>query len=88
MKNNGINDNHDKEILDIFCNTKITRIDLSCNEMEKLGGLIGRKLRDECTHIAWIDLTQNFFINDVLANASIIAGLKRQKELFYAGVSS
>lgn len=57
LRDNGINDDCDREILEIFNITKIKCIDLSNNNMQKLGGMIGKKLRDECTHIQWIDLT-------------------------------
>ena len=40
---------------------KIKSIDLSRNYMKKLGAAIGRKMRDEITHIRWIDLTMNDF---------------------------
>ena len=68
--------------------SKIKCLDLSCNNMAKLGGQIGRKLRDEVTHFSWIDLTQNDFLNDITANTAIILGLKKQKELTYAGLST
>eukprot|EP00351_Strombidinopsis_sp_SopsisLIS2011_P005248 CAMPEP_0116880312 /NCGR_PEP_ID=MMETSP0463-20121206/12218_1 /TAXON_ID=181622 /ORGANISM="Strombidinopsis sp, Strain SopsisLIS2011" /LENGTH=168 /DNA_ID=CAMNT_0004530719 /DNA_START=167 /DNA_END=674 /DNA_ORIENTATION=- len=78
LRNNGIGDEHAEEILRIFNNRKIKSIDLSQNNMEKLGAYIGRKLRDEtCSHITWIDLTQNQFYDDSTANSLIIAGLKK-----------
>lgn len=40
--------------------------------MNKLGAQIGKKLRDEVTHLNWIDLTQNEFYGDVTATAAII----------------
>ena len=61
LKNNGINDDHEKEILALFGITKIWFIDLSCNNINKLGGKIGKKLREDVTHIMWLDLTQNDF---------------------------
>ena len=64
LRDNGITDDCDREILDIFNITKIKCIDLSKNNMVKLGGMIGKKLKDEVTHIQWIDLTQNDFFND------------------------
>ena len=39
--------------------------------------MIGKKLKDEVTHIQWLDLTQNQFYNDNTANSTIITGLKR-----------
>jgi len=57
LKNNGIRDEHDHQILQLLGITKVTKVDLSCNEMEKLGGHVGRKLRDEVGHIQWIDVT-------------------------------
>ena len=60
LKNNGIADEHKNEILALFAIKKITKIDLSCNEMQKLGFDIGRRLT-EVTHIEWIDLTQNYW---------------------------
>ena len=40
---------------------KLEHIDLSRNNLNKLGGQIGKKLRDEVTHVKWLDLTQNDF---------------------------
>jgi len=51
LRDNGITDECDREILEIFNIPKIKCIDLSKNNMVKLGGLIGKKLRDEVTHI-------------------------------------
>ena len=51
LRDNGITDECDREILEIFSITKIKCVDLSKNNMQKLGGLIGKKLKDECTHI-------------------------------------
>ena len=56
--------------------------------MGKLGSQIGKKLRDEVTHLSWIDLTQNEFLYDANANSMIIQGLKKQKDLIYAGLST
>jgi len=88
LKNNGIADEHDKEILALMSIVKVKSLDLSCNSMEKLGGQIGKKLRDEVTHFQWIDLTQNLFYNDINANTAIIQGFKKQKDLIYAGLTS
>jgi len=87
LKNNGIADEHDREILALMSIQKIKSLDLSCNSMEKMGGQIGKKLRDEVTHFTWIDLTQNLFYNDVAANTAILMGLKKQKELIFAGLT-
>lgn len=38
---------------------------------------IGKKLKDECSHITWLDLTQNDFDHDVPTIAMIINGLKK-----------
>ena len=57
LSNNGITDDYDKEVLSIFDNKSITKVDLSQNLLKKLGGQIGKKLKDECSHITWIDLT-------------------------------
>lgn len=51
LRDNGITDECDREILEIFNIPKIRCIDLSKNNMVKLGGMIGKKLRDEVTHI-------------------------------------
>lgn len=49
---------------------------------------IGKKLRDEVTHISWLDLTQNEFLEDVPEIQAIINGLRRQRELNYVGLST
>lgn len=59
-----MNDDYEKEILDLFSNKKITALDLSKNMFKKLGKEIGRKLKDDCIHVTWIDLTQNDFENE------------------------
>lgn len=51
LRDNGITDECDREILELFSITKIKCIDLSKNNMVKLGGMIGKKLKDEVTHI-------------------------------------
>ena len=95
LKNNGICDDHEREILALLSITKIRNVDLSCNNINRLAGHIGRKLRDEITHLRWFDITQNDYVHDpkeqvmaARANADIISGLKKQKELAYAGVST
>jgi hypothetical protein len=49
LRNNGITDEYDREVLELFSIVKIKCIDLSKNNMSKLGGMIGKKLKDECT---------------------------------------
>ena len=87
LRNNRINDEYSNEILSIFDNKSITTIDLSQNFMKKLGMDIGKKLKDECSHVTWIDLTQNDFDYDLATVAMIINGLKKQKDLIYVGLS-
>ena len=87
LRNNGITDDYDKEILMIFDNKQITNIDLSQNLIKKLGMAIGKKLKDECTHVTWLDLTQNDFDHDQQTISMIINGLKKQKELIYVGLT-
>ena len=95
LKNNGICDDHEREILALLSITKVRNVDLSCNNINRLAGHIGRKLRDEITHLRWFDITQNDYVHDpkeqvmaARANTDIISGLKKQKELAYAGVST
>lgn len=57
LRDNGINDEYDREILEILSIPKIRCLDLSKNKMNKLGGMIGKKLKEECTHIQWLDVT-------------------------------
>ncbi len=58
LKDNGIGDECEAEILEILSNPMIKCIDLSKNNIgPKLAGMIGKKLKDEVTHIQWIDLT-------------------------------
>lgn len=51
LRKNGITDDYSKEILDIFSKPKIICVDLSHNAMNKLGLAIGKKLKEECSHI-------------------------------------
>lgn len=57
LRNNRITDDYDKEILAIFDNKQITNIDLSQNYIRKLALDIGKKLKDDCQHVQWLDLT-------------------------------
>ena len=50
LKNNGIGDEHEKEILSLLGIKTLRNLDLSCNNICKLAGPIGRKIRDEATH--------------------------------------
>ena len=88
LANNNITDDYSAEILSIFDNKAITHVDLSQNLMKKLGMEIGKKLKDECQHVMWIDLTQNDFTMDTPTVNMIINGLKKQKDLIYIGLSA
>ena len=61
LSNNGITDEFDKEILEIFDITRIRAINLSRNNMRRLGLEIGKKLRDFVNHVQWLDVTMNDF---------------------------
>lgn len=64
LSNNGITDEFDKEVLELFSMPKIKAINLSMNLMKTLGLQIGKKLRDEVFHIQWLDVTMNDFDQD------------------------
>jgi hypothetical protein len=73
LRDNGIGDDCETEILEMIMNPNIKCIDLSKNNIgPRLANAIGRKLKDEVTHIQWIDLTQNEFYNDNPANSAIV----------------
>lgn len=56
LKNNGINDSHVEELEALFKITRIKKIDLSQNDIDKAGAsCIGRILKSEATHITWIE---------------------------------
>ena len=90
LKNNGLNEIHEKEVLDLMSQSKIRSLDLSCNNIggKNFPSKIGKNLRDVSTHFVWIDLTQNDFTYDHNAISVILSGLKRQKELQYAGLTT
>ncbi len=88
LRNNRITDDYETEVLSIFNNKSLVYVDLSQNLMKKLGAEIGKKLRDECNHIQWIDLTQNDFDRDAATVTLILNGLKKQRELIYVGLSA
>lgn len=68
---------------------KIKSLDLSNNKIgPKLAGQIGKALRDSAFHFSWIDLTQNEFYDDSVSIGVILMGLKKQKELQYAGLTT
>jgi len=48
LKNNGINEIHEKEILELMCLSKIRSLDLSCNNIggKNFPTKIGKNLRD------------------------------------------
>ena len=50
LKSNGINDEHEKEILTLMMINKVTQLDLSNNEMSKLGMKIGKLLFNSVSH--------------------------------------
>ena len=78
LRGNGIHEEFENEVLDLFTITNIKCIDLSKNEIgPKLGSAIGKKMKDEISHIQWLDLTQNEFYHDFGANSLIIQGLKK-----------
>ena len=64
LSNNGITDEFDKEVLELFNMPKLKAINLSMNLMKTLGLQIGKKLRDEVQHIQWLDVTMNDFDQD------------------------
>jgi hypothetical protein len=73
LRDNGINEECEAEVLELFNITTIKCIDLSKNAIgPKLATSIGKKLKDDVTHIQWIDLTQNEFYNDNIANSFIV----------------
>jgi len=61
---------------------------LSQNCLKKVPAAIGKKLRDEVSHIIWLDLTQNEFDSDTTAHSIIIAGLKKQRDLIHVGLTT
>jgi hypothetical protein len=78
LRENGINEDCEQEVLEIFTITNIKCIDLSKNTIgPKLAAQIGKKLKDEVSHIQWIDLTQNEFYSDSNSNSLIVQGLKK-----------
>lgn len=88
LRNNGINDDHQVEIIKLMEITKVTVLDLSQNEIGKaLGQKIGRKL-NESSHFTWLDLSQNDFIYECQINNSIINGLRKHRRLIYIGLST
>ena len=73
LRENGINEDCEAEILELFTITNVKCIDLSKNAIgPRLAGMIGKKLKDEVTHIQWLDLTQNEFYSDNLSNSMIV----------------
>jgi Ran GTPase-activating protein (RanGAP) involved in mRNA processing and transport len=73
LRDNGINDECESEIMELLSMNTIRFIDLSKNNIgPKLANAIGKKLKDEVTHIQWIDLTQNAFYQDSTALSMII----------------
>ena len=87
LSNNNITDDFDKEVLALFDMPKIKAIDLSFNKMKALGMAIGKKLRDEITHITWIDVTMNDFDQEVQTVNTIVQGVKKQTKIIYVGLT-
>lgn len=88
LRDNGINEDCEAEVLDLFSLVNLKCIDLSKNNIgPRLGAQIGKKMKDEVTHVQWIDLTQNEFYSDNNANSMVIQGLKKQAKLIYVGLT-
>lgn len=87
LRDNGIGDECEAELLELIANTSIKCLDLSKNNIgPKLASQIGKRLKDEVTHIQWLDLTQNEFYNDNPSNSLIVQGLKKQLKLMHVGL--
>ena len=88
LKDNGITDECESEIIELISLPMIKCVDLSRNNIsEKMAASLGKVLRDQVQHIQWIDLSQNEFYNDNPSNSIIIQGLKKQQRLIYAGLT-
>lgn len=87
LSGNGITDDFDKEVLALFDMPKIKAIDLSFNHLKQLGLQIGKKLRDEVFHIAWLDMTMNDFDNETQTVNTLVAGVKKQLRIIYVGLT-
>mmetsp|Transcript_37861 Transcript_37861/g.27871 ORF Transcript_37861/g.27871 Transcript_37861/m.27871 type:complete len:102 (+) Transcript_37861:288-593(+) len=62
LRGNGIGEECERELLEVLGITKVKCLDLSDNLIAgKTAVAIGKKLKDEVTHLQWIDLTQNEF---------------------------
>ena len=83
LKNNGISDEHLRELDAIFSNKKITKIDLSQNEIGKKGILSIAKLLKKNRHLEWLDISRNDFSHEQQAIAMLEIGLRDQKNLYH-----
>lgn len=84
LKNNGIDDDHLKELESIFDNKKITKLDLSKNEIGKKGCLmIANSLKSKNKHLQWLDISRNNFSYEQQAIAMLELGLREQKNLYH-----
>ena len=78
LRDNGINEECEAEVLELFSIFSVKCIDLSKNSIgPRLASMIGKKLKDEVAHIQWLDLTQNEFYSDSNSNSLIVQGLKK-----------
>ena len=66
---------------------KIRAINLSKNNLNKLGLQIGRKLKADVSHINWIDLTMNDFDADAITVNTLVQGIKSQKDMIHVGLT-
>lgn len=88
LKDNGINEDCEVEVLELFNITNVKCIDLSKNAIgPRLASMIGKKLKDEVSHIQWLDLTQNEFYHDNASNSLLVQGFKKQLKLIYVGLT-
>lgn len=88
LRDNGINEECEAEVLELFSIFNVKCIDLSKNSIgPRLASMIGKKLKDEVAHIQWLDLTQNEFYSDNNSNSLIVQGLKKQLKLVYVGLT-
>lgn len=83
LKGNGIDDEYIEEIEMLLSNERITTIDLSTNEIGKLGAqAIARKLK-ETNHLVWLNLSHNAFTHEETLVNQVIASVKNHKNLFH-----
>ena len=71
----------------LFGNSRITKLNLSQNDIGKKGVLlIAKLLKERDHHLEWLDISKNDFNSEQVAIAALELGLRQQKNLYHLAI--